>query len=881
MRTTLGTINNKILYNLNRLTEEMNRLNQSISSERQISTPSDNPGNLVAALGLRSSLAEIEQYGKNLTYASSFVDASERALQQMKDAVMRGKVLALNAINSAMNSSNRANMALEVANLFEQVVTLANTQVNGKYIFGGYRTAGYDELEPTPFVIGKADGYRITGRGPGTLATRLTGTVNAAGVAAGDLTINGTAIGAIAASGGATNGLYMDKAAAAVSAINAATSATGVSAGLTTLYAGSAATANTGGDSTVSFDLNGETVEVEISAGATAAQVADAVVSAINAATDRTGVSARVGDGANGGALNAVVFTNAQAGDDSTIAVTNLNPPTASSLIGFSSFSQAADATHNTGEVSLSGTGTFVLASPNASDDTVLAALGLDGGGLGLADEADDGELVYGWRLGEGDLVINGVEVPAATADGYSDVYADASAHALAAAINSVADQTGVSAVIVPALVQGSDAVTGGALDSGDLVINGVDIFDSATTVLSGDEDNALVNAINAKSSSTGVIATRTADGKLLLTPINTPTEEGDGEGRNIHIQLSGQGEAVTGITGGSGPQDKVYFGALQLRSDRRFLLETTATLSDYEPGLAVLGLDGGEAQTGEDGDVGGDGRLAVKSIMTQEGNVRYAGDRDHDIAVKIGKRSTLEISQNGQDAVVATGVFSVLKNMERYLRGEHFTSATGIHQASDITATLDSGDTGLPNEDTLQDGTFTVTVTDFSVYPPRELDFRIAVDTAEDSLVDIAARINGIPGISASWNDGRLTIESADPDRYSFTLTEHSSNFLQVAGITQEDMQIQALTSTVEELDAVMNELNDRIADFGSRANRITVQNQLFDNLELAARENLSEAQDTDLVEALMQFKSRETAYQAALTAAARTLQLSLVNFL
>ena len=101
------------------------------------------------------------------------------------------------------------------------------------------------------------------------------------------------------------------------------------------------------------------------------------------------------------------------------------------------------------------------------------------------------------------------------------------------------------------------------------------------------------------------------------------------------------------------------------------------------------------------------------------------------------------------------------------------------------------------------------------------------------------------------------------------------------MAGITQEDMQIQALTSTVEELDAVMNELNDRIADFGSRANRITVQNQLFDNLELAARENLSEAQDTDLVEALMQFKSRETAYQAALTAAARTLQLSLVNFL
>jgi len=323
-----------------------------------------------------------------------------------------------------------------------------------------------------------------------------------------------------------------------------------------------------------------------------------------------------------------------------------------------------------------------------------------------------------------------------------------------------------------------------------------------------------------------------------------------------------------------------VYFGSLQLRSDRRFVLETTPTISDYEPGLAVIGLDGVRLRTGEADDEAGDGKVSVKSIMTQEGNVRYAGDRDHDIAVKIGKRSTLEIAKNGQDAVASTGVFTVLKNLERYLKGEHFTSAVGIHQASDVTATLDSGATGLPEED-FQDGSFTVTVTDTAVYPPRTLDFRIEVNTSEDTLAGVAARINGIPGITAAWKDGYLTIESADPERYSFTLTEHTSNFLELAGITQEDMQIQALTDSLDELDNVMNELNDRIADFGSRANRITVQNQMFDNLELAAKENLSEVQDTDLIEALMQFKSRETAYQAALTAAARTLQLSLVNFL
>ncbi len=89
-------------------------------------------------------------------------------------------------------------MAEEVANIFDQAVTLANTQISGKYIFGGYRTAGYNEIEPTPFIADQADGYRVTGNNLATLPASLTGTVNGSAVAAGDLTINGSAVGAIA-----------------------------------------------------------------------------------------------------------------------------------------------------------------------------------------------------------------------------------------------------------------------------------------------------------------------------------------------------------------------------------------------------------------------------------------------------------------------------------------------------------------------------------------------------------------------------------------------------------------------------------------------------------------------------------------------------------
>jgi flagellar hook-associated protein 3 FlgL len=64
------------------------------------------------------------------------------------------------------------------------------------------------------------------------------------------------------------------------------------------------------------------------------------------------------------------------------------------------------------------------------------------------------------------------------------------------------------------------------------------------------------------------------------------------------------------------------------------------------------------------------------------------------------------------------------------------------------------------------------------------------------------------------------------------------------------------------------MSSLSTQIADFGARANRITIQSQIYASLELANKENLSEKQDTDLTEAILNLKAKEVAYQAALSA-------------
>ena len=261
---------------------------------------------------------------------------------------------------------------------------------------------------------------------------------------------------------------------------------------------------------------------------------------------------------------------------------------------------------------------------------------------------------------------------------------------------------------------------------------------------------------------------------------------------------------------------------------------------------------------------------------------MRYAGDRENDIAVKVGAKTTLAVSKNGQSAIMDTGIFAALKGLENYLEGTHYTSFHGQQQASNTIVALDSGETGLSRAEELTAGAFTVTVTDHGVYPPEDFVIRIAVDPAVDSLQDVATKINGVPGIAAYWdNDGYMQVQVEDPDRYSVIMEDHTTNFLEIIGARQEDMQTQALDTSLIAIDDAIEQLNNQISDFGARANRITVQNQIYDNLELATSDNLSEVQDTDLVEALMQFNSKQTAYQAALSAAAQTMQLSLVNFL
>ncbi len=147
--------------------------------------------------------------------------------------------------------------------------------------------------------------------------------------------------------------------------------------------------------------------------------------------------------------------------------------------------------------------------------------------------------------LAVGDLTINGYQIGATSSDGVSFSSGTASAISVANAINARTGDTGVTASVDIATVEGV-AVTSGnvAIDAGDILINGVDIGAiAAGSANSGVDRGAdVAAAINAVSDQTGVTATFDAsDGSVDLTSV---------DGRNITITAaSGMTSAVTGLT--------------------------------------------------------------------------------------------------------------------------------------------------------------------------------------------------------------------------------------------------------------------------------------------------------------------------------------------
>ena len=178
-------------------------------------------------------------------------------------------------------------------------------------------------------------------------------------------------------------------------------------------------------------------------------------------------------------------------------------------------------------------------------------------------------------KLEAGDLVLNGVLVPASiapddnlsfsgeTLEANKAIEIAASAIAKAAAINKTTEQSNVYALVNETLVQGNTMTAPAAATSAaNVLINGIATRDLALTTDNEINRVALVTAINDTSSQTGVRAINTGSDANGITLVAD-------DGRNITVQFSAADFTVanTGISGST--TAVTYVGSYSLYSTR------------------------------------------------------------------------------------------------------------------------------------------------------------------------------------------------------------------------------------------------------------------------------------------------------------------------
>ncbi|SFD96894.1 flagellar hook-associated protein 3 FlgL [Lentibacillus persicus] len=137
MRITQSMLSNNMLQNMSKSYSNMNTYMDQLSTGKKISRPSDDPFIAVKSMGYKKQTAEIEQYKRNTNEMHVWMDNSDAALNEATQTLQKVRELAVQASNDALDEEGRKSIQQEAVHLKESLIDIANTKVNGKYLFNG------------------------------------------------------------------------------------------------------------------------------------------------------------------------------------------------------------------------------------------------------------------------------------------------------------------------------------------------------------------------------------------------------------------------------------------------------------------------------------------------------------------------------------------------------------------------------------------------------------------------------------------------------------------------------------------------------------------------------------------------------------------------
>jgi len=129
-----------LLGNLQRSRLQLLTSQEQISSQKRVTTPSDDPSAFGQIVLDKSALSQTTQWVRNINFGTSRVNAADQALGQVQNLITGVRELTIQAGSDTTSAEGRQSIAKEVRQLQRQLVQLGNTEVAGQAIFGGTKT---------------------------------------------------------------------------------------------------------------------------------------------------------------------------------------------------------------------------------------------------------------------------------------------------------------------------------------------------------------------------------------------------------------------------------------------------------------------------------------------------------------------------------------------------------------------------------------------------------------------------------------------------------------------------------------------------------------------------------------------------------------------
>ena len=138
MRVTNNMMTDSLVRYLTAQNEALYERQTIIASQKRINKPSDDPIGTGKIMDYRQTLSSIEQYQTNIQTGKTRLEVTETDLDLVNDLLELTK--SIGETEALQTAESRQLAAEEVKSLFDQVLDLTNSQLNGNYLFSGYQT---------------------------------------------------------------------------------------------------------------------------------------------------------------------------------------------------------------------------------------------------------------------------------------------------------------------------------------------------------------------------------------------------------------------------------------------------------------------------------------------------------------------------------------------------------------------------------------------------------------------------------------------------------------------------------------------------------------------------------------------------------------------